>query len=46
VRYRGLAYPYPLAYALLDTWNGQVRADLVPDWDRLRRHRGIPSIFG
>jgi hypothetical protein len=43
-RHRGAAYPFPLAYALLDVFNGQ-GGGLIR-WDKQRVAKGIPSIFG
>ena len=45
-RHRGVAYPFPLAYFLLDAWNGARHAMFVVMWDQQRKDRGIPSIFG
>ncbi len=45
-RYRGVAYPFPLAFYLLDVWNGQRHAALSVVWDQQRKDRGVPSIFG
>jgi hypothetical protein len=46
MRYRGVAYPFPLAYHLLDIWNGHRHECFVLTWDQQRKDRGIPSIFG
>ncbi len=46
MRYRGVAYPYPLAYYLLDVFNNRAHATYAVLWDQQRKDRGIPSIFG
>jgi len=45
MRHRGLAYPFPLAYFLLDTWRGCTHECFLLVWDQQRVDRGIPSIF-
>lgn len=46
MRYRGLAYPYPLAYFVLDTFAGRAHECFLLVRDCERADRGIPSIFG
>ena len=46
MRYRGIAYPYPLAYFALDTFAGRTHESYLLVWDQQRVDRGIPSIFG
>lgn len=45
MRHRGIAYPFPLAYALLDAFNSRMHACFVLVWDQQRKDRGVPSIF-
>ncbi len=46
MRHRGLAYPFPLAFYALDSWNGQVHECFLLLWDQQRvRFFGIPSIY-
>mgnify|MGYP001572600686 CR=1 FL=1 len=42
---RGCAYPFPLAYYLLDVFKGGVHECWLLVWDQERTDRGIPSIF-
>ncbi len=48
MRHRGVAYPFPLTYLLLDSWyyGGSAAFD-VAWWNEERGFlNGIPSIFG
>lgn len=46
MRHRGVEYPFPLAYLLLDVFNDQAHECFVLVWDQQRVDRGVPSIYG
>ena len=46
MRIRGFAYPFPLAYFVLDVFRGAHHEAHLLLWDRQRVEKGIPSIYG
>lgn len=46
MRHRGLAYPFPLAYFVLDVFNDSAHECFLLVWNQQRVDSGVPSIFG
>ena len=45
MKHSGVAYPFPLAYFLIDVFDKQAHECFVLVWNQQRVDRGIPSIF-